>query len=330
MSRIALIGAGAWGTALALTFARSQKHGVALWVHREEHASAMLSARENTRYLPGVPLPPEISITASLQDAITQTDIVFLVTPSEHLPATVQKLAPFLTANQTIISATKGLQAETHLRMSQVIQHHTTAPIAVLSGPTFAQELAAGMPTACVIASEDAALTRHLQQTLSSSELRIYRSTDVTGVELGGALKNIIAIAAGMVVGLELGSNALAALITRGMAEITRLAVACGAEPQTLSGLAGMGDLILTCTGPLSRNRSVGLELGKGRKLPEILSAMNGKVAEGVRCTAAALALAADNNIEMPITAQIDAILHHGLSPRDAMRALMGRPGAAE
>lgn len=330
MSRIAVLGAGAWGTALALTFARSGRHEVALWSHSAVNAASIASSRENTRYLPGFALPSALRVTSVLAEAIENADIVLMVTPSEHLPAIACEMAPLLKREQILLSATKGLQQQTHQRMSEVATSATCSTVAVLSGPTFAQELAAGMPTACVVACKDDGISQRLQQELSCKELRVYRSSDVVGVELGAALKNVIAIAAGICVGLELGSNTLAALITRGIAEITRLAMSCGAQPQTLNGLAGMGDLILTCTGPLSRNRSVGIELGCGRKLDEILTGMNGKVAEGVRCATAALDLARERGVEMPITEQVDAILHGGRSPREAIQALMARPQAAE
>jgi glycerol-3-phosphate dehydrogenase (NAD(P)+) len=214
--------------------------------------------------------------------------------------------------------------------MSQVVASITGNPFAVLSGPSFAQEVAAGAPTAVVAAASDPAIAQTIQRDFSSTSLRLYTNDDVTGVELGGALKNVIALSAGVVHGLNLGHNSSAALITRGIAEITRLAVASGGRPQTLAGLAGIGDLVLTCTGALSRNRSVGIELGKGRQLPDILAGLNGKVAEGVRSTAAALGLAARYGVEMPITEQMDAILHQNKSPKDAIRDLMSRPGRDE
>jgi glycerol-3-phosphate dehydrogenase (NAD(P)+) len=235
-----------------------------------------------------------------------------------------------LTRDQIILSASKGLEETTFLRMSQVIASVTGNPCAVLSGPSFAQEVAAGIPTALVAAAHDPRLSQIIQRDFSSPTLRIYTNDDVAGVELGGTLKNVIALAAGVVTGLNLGHNSSAALITRGIAEITRLAVACGGRRQTLAGLSGLGDLVLTCTGSLSRNRSVGIELGKGRQLDDILAGLNGKVAEGVRSTTAALGLASRYDVEMPITEQMDAILHRNKSPRDAIRDLMARPGRDE
>jgi glycerol-3-phosphate dehydrogenase (NAD(P)+) len=222
------------------------------------------------------------------------------------------------------------LEETTFLRVTQVIASESDNPCAVLSGPSFAQEVAAGQPTACVVAANSSDISQAIQREFSSPSLRLYTNDDVAGVELGGSLKNVIALAAGVVHGLGLGANTSAALITRGITEITRLAVACGGRRQTLAGLSGLGDLVLTCTGALSRNRSVGIELGKGRKLPDILDGMNGKVAEGVRSTAAALGLAARYGVEMPIAEQMDAVLYQGKSPRDAIKDLMSRPGRDE
>ena len=336
-SRIAVLGAGAWGTALALSLERRGGHSVTLWSHSHRVAEAIRSDGENTPYLPGVPVSPGIHITTDLQAAVTAADILLCVTPSQHLRATILSLAPLLRPDHILISATKGIEDATYLRMSQVIAQTIGAvptpiavPIAVLSGPSFAQEVAAGMPTAVTIASTSADVAHHLQRQFSSPTLRLYTNDDVIGVELGGALKNVIAISAGVVSGLGLGYNSAAGLITRGIAEITRLAVACGGQAETLAGLSGLGDLVLTCTGSLSRNRMVGIELGKGRKLPEILADLHGKVAEGVRTTTAALGLARAHNVEMPITEQMSAILQHGKSPRDAIRELMSRPGRDE
>ncbi len=328
MSRIAVLGAGAWGTALAL--ALSSRHPIALWSHAEDHAVALNDTRQNIPYLPGFTLPADILVTADLAAAIAKAEIVLFVTPSQHLRSVIARIAPLLMPRQVLLSASKGIEDQTFLRMSQVIAEHTANPVGVLSGPSFAQEVAAGMPTAITIASADAQLAQTIQRAFSSPSLRLYTNDDVTGVELGGALKNVIALAAGIVNGLNLGSNIAAALITRGIAEITRLAIVCGGRRETLVGLSGVGDLVLTCTGALSRNRAVGIELGKGRKLPEILSGLHGKVAEGVRSTEAALGLAARHKIEMPITEQMSAILHHGKSPKEAIRELMSRPGRDE
>jgi glycerol-3-phosphate dehydrogenase (NAD(P)+) len=330
LSRIAVLGAGAWGTALTLSLARRGGHSLVLWVHSPALAEQLRETGENLPYLPGFTLPADVEVTSDLPRAVFEADILLSVTPSQHLRETVQHIAPLLTRKQIILSASKGIEEGTHLRMTQVIGSITPNPCGVLSGPSFAQEVAAGQPTAIVIAANDVPLTQTIQREFSSPSLRLYTNEDVPGVELGGALKNVIALSSGVIHGLGLGSNTSAALITRGIAEITRLAVACGGRRQTLAGLAGIGDLVLTCTGSLSRNRSVGVELGRGRKLPEILAGMNGKVAEGVRSTAAALGLAARYGVEMPITQQMDAVLHHDKSPREAIHELMTRPGRDE
>jgi len=330
MSRIVILGAGAWGTALALSLARRGGHALTLWSHSAEHASELASTRENHRYLPSFTLPPDITITTDLLDAATAADILVFVTPSQHLRDIIARIAPHLTPQQVIVCASKGIEDSTFLRLSQVVAEQVNNPFGTLSGPSFAQEVAAGMPTALTIASEHEAVGRNIQDAFTSPSLRVYRNEDVPGTELGGALKNVIALAAGVVHGLDLGSNAAAALITRGMAEMTRLAIACGGRRETVAGLSGIGDLVLTCTGGLSRNRAVGIELGQGRKLAAILEGLNGKVAEGVRTTTAALGLAARYGVEMPITEQVAAILHEDKSPNDAMRELMTRPGRTE
>ena len=330
MSRIAVLGAGAWGTALAISLARRGGHKLTLWSHSSRLAEQLNDTGENLPYLPGYILPADIQVTADLPAAIFEANILLCVTPSQHLRETIGHIAPLLTRDQIILSASKGIEETTHLRMTQVIASITENPAGVVSGPSFAQEVAAGLPTAMVVASSNTSVAQIVQRDFSSHTLRLYTNDDVTGVELGGALKNVIALSSGIIHGLGLGSNTSAALITRGIAEITRLAVACGGRRQTLAGLAGVGDLVLTCTGSLSRNRSVGIELGKGRKLPEILAGMNGKVAEGVRSTTAALGLARRYDVEMPIAEQMDLILHADKSPKDAIRELMARPGRDE
>jgi glycerol-3-phosphate dehydrogenase (NAD(P)+) len=336
MSRISILGAGAWGTALAISLARRGGHELCLWAHSPDHALQLADTGENTRYLPGYVLPADVHITSDLPEAITGADILLCVTPSQTLRSVIAEIAPTLTAGQLLLSASKGIEEKTFLRMSQVIAQilaETPAaanPIAVLSGPSFAQEVAAAMPTALSIACDDAAVGTRLQNDFSSPSLRIYRNEDLAGTELGGALKNVIALAAGIVAGLELGHNAAAALITRGNAEITRLAIACGARRETLAGLSGIGDLVLTCSSTLSRNYTVGFALGRGRELPEILASLNGKVAEGVLSTTAALGLAARYGVEMPITEQMAAILHQQRGPREAIQQLMARPGRTE
>jgi glycerol-3-phosphate dehydrogenase (NAD(P)+) len=330
MSRIAILGAGAWGTALTLSLARRGGHQLCLWSHSAALAEQLTDAGENLPYLPGFTLPADIDVTSDLPRAIFEADVILCVTPSQHLRGVITNIAPMLTGDQIVLNASKGIEETTFLRMSQVVTSVTSNPFAVLSGPSFAQEVAASMPTAVVVASTSPQIAQTIQRDFTSPSLRVYTNDDVAGVELGGALKNVIALAAGIANGLDLGYNSAAALITRGIAEMTRLAVACGGRRQTLAGLSGVGDLVLTCTGSLSRNRAVGIELGRGRQLPEILASLHGKVAEGVRSTHAALGLAARYAVEMPITEQMDAILHHNKSPKEAIRELMSRPGRDE
>lgn len=331
MSRIAILGAGAWGTALAVSLARRGGHELTLWAHSPAHSKELADTGENLRYLPGFVVPIDVRVTSHLLDAIDGAETVLCVTPSQALRSVMEQIASRLTPDQVLLSASKGIEEKTFFRMSQIMTEYApTNPIGTLGGPSFAQEVAAGMPTAITIATDDSLTGKRLQDDFTSPSLRVYRNEDVIGTELGGALKNVIALAAGVVTGLELGNNAAAALITRGTVEMTRLAMACGGRRETLSGLSGIGDLVLTCTGGLSRNRTVGVELGRGRKLPEILESLNGKVAEGVRTTTAALGLAARYGAEMPITEQVAEILHRDKSPRDAIRDLMTRPGRTE
>jgi glycerol-3-phosphate dehydrogenase (NAD(P)+) len=345
VSRIAIIGSGAWGTALAISLAKRGNHAIALWSHTAAVAEMIAHHHENRTYLPGHAVSDAVRPTADLAQALTSAEIVIGVMPSAHVCDIYTSMAPHLAAGQVIVSATKGIvtgrivtsgtDTVRYQRISETIgdalaAHGISLPCAVLSGPSFAQEVAAGQPTAMTIACTEMAVAVRLQQELSGPALRLYTNDDVPGVELGGSLKNVVAIATGIVDGLGLGHNSAAALITRGIAEITRLAVACGGRRETMAGLAGLGDLVLTCTGELSRNRRVGIELGKGRRLSDILDGMGGKVAEGVLTTRAALGLANERGIEMPITAQVDAILHRGKSPREAVAELMRRPGRDE
>ena len=334
MTGITILGAGSWGTALSVVLSRARKpHEISLWAHNSELAEALQRQRENTTYLASVRLPDGIRATHDMAQALSGAQIVIGAIPSVHARAVYTQALPFITPEIIYVSTTKGLEPETHLRMSlvlgQVLAKAGTAEpskrIAVLSGPSFAAEAARGEPTAVVLAAENVGLASKLQEELSGPSFRLYTNDDVLGVELAGAMKNVIAIAAGACQGLGLGSNPLAALITRGLAEMMRLAAALRARPETLSGLAGLGDLVLTCTGTLSRNRHVGMELGKGRKLPEILAEMR-MVAEGVDTTAPLLALAHEHSITMPITEKVDAILHRGQSPKDAIREIMDRP----
>jgi len=334
MSRIAILGCGAWGTAIALSLHRRGGHRIALWAHAPELAQQINDAHENTQFLPGFPLPAAIEVTGDCA-VIPAAEIVVSVIPSEFLRTTLMRIRKHLRIGQFVLSATKGLESDTHYRMTQVLSA-TLEPaglllsIGALSGPSFAVEVAQGQPTALTVAFSDPQVAAFVQQEFSSETLRLYTSSDVIGVELGGSLKNVIAIAAGVAVGVGLGNNPAAALITRGIVEITRLAVACGARRETLAGLSGVGDLLLTCTGSLSRNRTVGQALGQGRKLPEILESLGGKVAEGVLTTHAALGLARQCGVEMPIAEQMQLILNEGKDPREAIRALMLRPGKDE
>jgi len=330
MTKIAILGGGGWGTALAIVFSRSRKaHDISLWVHNAGLAESIRRERENKTYLRGSKLPESVRVHPQLEAALSGAQVILGAMPSAHARSVYASALSLFASNASFVSASKGLEPSTHLRMSEVIAQVVSpkfAPrIAVISGPSFAVEAARGEPTAVVLASGDGALATKLQEEFAGPNFRLYTNDDVLGVELAGAMKNVVAIAAGACQGLGLGSNALAALITRGLAEMTRLAVALGARPETLSGLAGLGDLVLTCTGSLSRNRFVGIELGKGRSLREVLSNMR-MVAEGVNTAAPLLALAREHQIEMPITEQVDAILHAGKSPKDAIRDIMERP----
>ncbi len=333
MSRIGILGAGSWGTALALNLCRRADHSVTLWAHTPGHTAALAGERENRRYLPGFALPATLTVTNSLAAAADGAEAILFVVPSQHVRVTARALAAFLEPGTMLVSAAKGIEDATLLRMTEVLADAFGAQahaVGVLSGPSFAQEVAAGSPAAVTVAFPQAEDAERAQAMLTTGTMRLYRNTDVVGVELGGALKNVIAIAAGAVAGLELGHNSGAAIITRGIAEITRLALACGGRRETLAGLAGVGDLVLTCTGALSRNRFVGMELGRGRALPEIVASLHGKVAEGVRTTDAALGMAGRLGVDMPITEEVRAVLHGERSASDAVRALMARPGRDE
>jgi len=335
MSRIAIIGAGAWGTALAIVLGRKGSHEVRLWANEPEVCESIRDRRVNEHFLPGFNLPETILATNDTNVALDNAEIVVSVMPSQHCRRLFQKMAPSLSGEMLFVSCTKGLEEGTLLRMTEVIQdalrgRDFVPRVAALSGPSFAKEVARRDPTAVTLASDDAGLNRALQGAFNDSRFRVYTNDDVIGVELGGALKNIIAIAAGVCDGLDLGHNSVAALITRGLAEVARLVVACGGRLDTMAGLAGLGDLVLTCTGDLSRNRTVGVQLGKGRKLPDIISGMHGTVAEGVLTTRAAIALARKKNVEMPITEQMFAILEDGKSPQQAIEDLMTRAARSE
>ncbi len=336
MSQIAIIGAGAWGTSLSIILGRKDTHQIRLWAHEKEVRESIAQRRVNEKFLPGQIIPACVTPSNDLAEAITGADIVVGVMPSQHCRGLFQQARPHLRAETLLVSATKGLEETSLLRMTEVIAQVVTSDdkskprIGALSGPSFALEAARGDPTAITIASHDHDLARTVQQEFSHANFRVYTNEDPVGVELGGALKNTIAIAAGICAGLGLGHNSAAALITRGLAEMTRLVVACGGRAETMAGLAGLGDLVLTCTGGLSRNRSVGLELGRGRKLPEILAGMHGMVAEGIFTTTAAVGLAHARGVEMPITEQMHAILHAGKDPREAIAELMTRSRKSE
>ncbi|MBM3726686.1 MAG: NAD(P)-dependent glycerol-3-phosphate dehydrogenase [Acidobacteria bacterium] len=329
MKRLAILGAGSWGTALAVVLA-PRFSGIRLWAFEPEVVEAIGARRENTIFLPGFTIPDNVEPTGRLEEAVDGADCVLGVMPSQfarrvyaQLPAVVPRWLP-------VVSATKGLERGSLLRMSQVIGSVLgPRPLAVLSGPTFAREIANREPAAVVLASEDDVFARQVQTAFSGPTLRLYTNADVAGVETGAAIKNVIAIAAGVCQGLGLGSNSQAALITRGLAEITRLAVALGGKPRTLAGLAGLGDLVLTCSGQLSRNRSLGVELAGGRSLAEITGGMK-MVAEGVETTYAAVDLARRTGVDMPITHQVYEMLANGRPPREALAELMARPPREE
>lgn len=336
MSEIAVIGAGAWGTGIAIVLGRKGTHRLRLWAHEVDVCESITRNRVNEKFLPGLTIPDSVTASNDLAATVAGAQIIVSVMPSQHCRGLFERMRPLIAIDSLIVSATKGLEERSLQRMTEIIsqalarEDGSKPAVGALSGPSFAVEVARGDPTAITIASTDAALLRTVQREFSDPRFRVYTNSDVIGVELGGALKNIIAIAAGICDGLGFGHNSAAALITRGLAEMTRLAVACGGRVDTMSGLAGLGDLVLTCTGGLSRNRSVGVELGRGRKLPEITAGMHGMVAEGIFTTTAAVGLARARGVEMPITEQIHAILHHGKSPRDAIYELMTRSGKSE
>jgi glycerol-3-phosphate dehydrogenase (NAD(P)+) len=320
-----IMGGGSWGSALALEL-HSAGHEVSLWMRRGEHATEVARTRRCDPYLPGITMPDEVRVTADLADAAHGAQLAVVAVPSEYCRGVYRQLAPHLGNSAYVLSATKGFELSSLLRMSEVAaQELPGRRIAALSGPSFALEVARGLPTAVVVASSAIATSEELQRALATRVFRAYASGDVVGVEVAGALKNVIAIAAGIVTGLELGDNAVAALITRGLVEISRLARAMGGQEETLAGLAGLGDLVLTCTGSLSRNRRLGEALGRGRSLPEAVAATP-MVAEGVRTTLAACQLAAAHGVEMPIAEQMKGVLHGARNPREAVAELMSRP----
>jgi glycerol-3-phosphate dehydrogenase (NAD(P)+) len=330
MRTVTVLGAGSWGTALAVHLG-SIGHDVRLWARDQAIVDEMTARRANAVYLPDVTLPSSVAVTHNLPEALFASELVVSAIPSHGCRAVIRAAASALAPRAVIISATKGLEGDTLQRMSEVIAQETgdAHPVVVLSGPSFALEVAQQLPTAILAASANAAAMELVQAEFRGPYFRLYGSDDVVGVEMGGALKNIIAIAAGVVEGLGLGHNALAALITRGLAELTRIACAAGGRRETLAGLSGLGDLVLTCTGNLSRNRHVGIELARGRQLADILAGMK-MIAEGVRTTGAALALGARHGIELPIAAQMNEVLAGRADVRTAIDTLMLRRQRAE
>ena len=328
--RAAVIGAGSWGTALAIHLGGSGRE-VTLWGRDAALMSEMATRRANPTYLSEFTFPDGLEPVGALDAALAGVRYVIFAVPSHGLRAVVHSAAPFIPAGAVLVSATKGLETDTRHRMSEVIAEETGSrhPVVVLSGPSFAAEVARQLPTALVAASSDADALRAVQREFRGAAFRLYASDDVVGVEIGAALKNIIAIAAGVVESLDLGHNALAALITRGLAEISRVSCALGGRRDTLAGLSGLGDLVLTCTGTLSRNRHVGVELGRGRRLDDILAGMK-MVAEGVRTTSEALAIGAERGVELPIAAQMAEVLAGRRTPREAVETLMLRPQRGE
>jgi glycerol-3-phosphate dehydrogenase (NAD(P)+) len=327
VAKVSVIGTTSWGTTLAIILANNGSN-VLLLARTQEEASALESTRENQRMLPGIPFPPGIHASASVEEAVSGAEMVVMVVPSKSIRENIRNLLPHLNPSSILLSATKGLEKDSAKRMSQVMEEELPeafhSRISVLSGPNLAKEIAQGMPASTVVASRDKGIALSVQELFMSNIFRVYTNTDIVGVELGGALKNIMALGAGVSDGLGYGDNGKAAFITRGLAEITRLGVAAGANPITFAGLAGLGDLIATCSSPLSRNRYVGAQLASGRRLQDILSSMK-NVAEGVDTTLGALHLASRLNVEMPLTQAISTILFQNMDPRQAVTELMGR-----
>ncbi len=321
--RLAVIGGGSWGTALAMVLA-PKAEWVRLWVFEEELAARMKTTRENDAFLPGFQLPEHVEPTSDLADALSGADVVLSVMPSKHVRRLYHEMLPHLHPKMVLVSATKGIEINSLLRMSEVIEEVAAANVAILSGPSFAREVARGDPSAIVVASSDQELANRVQSMFSGRTLRLYTNSDPIGVEVGAALKNVVAISAGICHGLGLGNNVQAALITRGLAEITRLAVAMGGQEKTLAGLAGLGDLVLTCSGGLSRNRQVGIGLSEGKPLSQITGSMR-MVAEGVETCDAAVALGDKFNVDLPIIRQMHSVLHGSKTPQAAIRELMDR-----
>jgi glycerol-3-phosphate dehydrogenase (NAD(P)+) len=330
--KAAVVGGGSWGSAFA-RYLGSLGHPTRLWIREPDILRKTQETRENAAFLPGFKFPGNVDFSDDLRETAAFGELVFIAVPSQFCRSVYGRMAPVIGKDKTVVSLTKGFDKRTLMRMSQVMEEVFRPPVkqrlAVLSGPSFAREVAAGNPTALVVASREPAAAREVQQAISSESIRAYTSTDVTGVEVAGALKNVVAIAAGIADAMNFGLNTRSALITRGLVEITNLGLALGARRETFSGLAGMGDLILTCTGELSRNHRVGQELGRGRKLAEILAGMR-MVAEGVHTTVAARRISRALGVEMPISEQIYQVLYRGKEPRKAVSELMTRTLKAE
>lgn len=328
MTRVAVLGAGAFGTALAKVLAE-QDNPTQMWTRRAELAEAINASHSNERYLPGLPLPETLVATTDLAQAVDKAELVLFVVPSHATRDVAVAARPYLPADALVCNATKGIENETLMLMSEVmvdvLGEEALPRLTYFSGPSFAKELAGGVPTAVTVAGASPEAAARVQAEFATANLRMYYTHDVAGVEVGGALKNVIAIAAGAIDGLGFGLNTRAALMTRGLAEIGRLAAAKGAEPMTLAGLAGMGDLVLTCTGSLSRNRTVGVELGKGRTLDDILNTL-GHVAEGVKTTKSAYELGRKLEVDMPITDQVYQVIYENKPAKKALYDLMTRP----
>ena len=327
MKNLAVIGAGSWGTALTIVLAPRFSQ-IRLWAHEPDLAAHMRATRENDVYLPGFQLAAHVEVTSDLAAALKDADVVLSVMPSHHVRHLYQEMLPNLRESMLFVSATKGLENGSLMRTTDVIREVLSAKmqprVAVISGPTFAKEVARFEPTALVVASSHHGVADQVQAAFSGPTFRLYTSQDTVGVEVGGSIKNVVAIGAGVLHGMGLGHNPMAALITRGLAEMTRLAVAMGGQPLTLAGLAGLGDLVLTCNGELSRNRTVGVELAHGRKLDEIVGSMK-MVAEGIKTTNVAVDLAKRYSVEMPISEQMFQVINFGVSPREAIQRLMER-----
>ncbi len=338
MNSTVVLGAGSWGTALAILLAEKGVE-TTLWARKEETARKIRDAGENPLYLPGFPLPPDLEVTPELECALSGKEVVLLAVPSHGMRQTARLISDMIGAGilerppRVYVSAAKGIENETFMTMtevlSEVLPREPSHELAVLSGPSFAKEVALKMPTAVTIAAFSEETARMLTELFSTDFFRVYSTLDVTGVQLGGAVKNVMAVAAGISDGLGFGTNTRAALITRGLAEMSRLGLKLGANPLTFAGLAGLGDLVLTCTGDLSRNRQVGLKLGKGQTMEEIRSSMN-QVAEGIRTSKSLYRLSRRHNVEMPITAEVYKVVHKGLDPRKAVRSLLDRPPKPE